>query len=137
MSRLKLDQDTLALASLLEKITRARVKDCFKDDAAIYFVIAPGDMGRALGKSGVNIKRFQQETGKKIKLIEYQDNVVDFVKNVIYPLKVEEIIEENGAVVLKDKSKKIKSMIIGRDGKNLSLLTRAVKRFFDVTVEVM
>lgn len=137
MSRLKLDREALGLSSLLEKRTRARVKDCFKDEGTIYFVVAAGEVGKALGKGSENIKKIQQELGKKVRVIEYQDNLVDFVKSIIYPLKVEEVAEEGGLVVIKDSNKKTKGLLIGREGRNLRMINRAVKRFFDKEVKVI
>ena len=89
-------------------------------------------MGKAIGKGGANIKKIQTELGKKIRIIEFRDNMIDFVKNVIYPLKVAEVVEEENIVYIKDPNKKTKSLLIGRDGKNLKLINRAVKRFFSV-----
>ena len=137
MSRLKLDQETLGLSSLMEKRTHARIKDCFQDKETIFFVVARGDMGKALGKGAENVKRIQQELDKRVRLIEYRDNVVDFVKSIIYPIKVEEVVEEEGIVFIKDSRKKTKSMLIGREGKNLVLINRAVKRFFNKEVKVV
>ena len=133
MGRLKLDTDTLGLGTIMERITRTRVKDCFKEEDTVYFVVGAGELGKAVGKGSSNIKRVQEELGKKIKVIEFRSNVADFVKNVIYPLKVEQIVEEEGVVKIKESSKKTKSLLIGRGGKNLKLINRAVKRFFNVS----
>ncbi|MEK6969550.1 MAG: NusA-like transcription termination signal-binding factor [Nanoarchaeota archaeon] len=137
MNKVILDQEAFGLSSLMEKIARVRVKDCFKDEEIIYFVVAPGELGKAIGKGAINIKRAQEEFGKRIKLIEYNDEVVRFIKNIIYPAKVEEIIEENNIIFIKDSSKKTKSLLIGRGGKNLKLINRAVKRFFNKEVKVV
>jgi transcription termination/antitermination protein NusA len=130
--RLKLDQETLGLSLLMERISGVRVKDCFRDEDVLYFVVSPGYLGKAIGKGGANIKKIQTELGKKIRIIEFRDNMIDFVKNVIYPLKVAEVVEEENIVYIKDPNKKTKSLLIGRDGKNLKLINRAVKRFFSV-----
>ena len=132
MARVKLDQQLLGLSIIMERLSGARVKDCFKFDEIIYFVVATGDMGKAVGKGGTTIKRIQQELDKKIRVIEFREKAADFIRNVIYPLTVEEIVEEEGDILIKDDSKKTKSLLIGRDGKNLILVNRAVKRFFDV-----
>lgn len=137
MKRLILDQDAFALSSIMERITGAQVKDCFKDEDTIYFVVGIGELGRAIGKGGVNIRRVQNELGKRIKIIEYREKAVDFVKNVIYPANVEDIIEENDGIVIKDRSKKTKSILIGRGGKNLKMINRAVSRFFNKEVKVV
>jgi transcription termination/antitermination protein NusA len=132
MGRLKLDADILGLGNVMERITRARVKDCFKDEDTVYFIVGAGELGKAVGKGGSNIKKVQQELGKKIKVIEYRNSLAGFVKNVIFPLKVEEIVEEEGKVKIKERNKKTKSLLIGREGKNLKLINRAVKRFFNI-----
>ena len=136
MGRLKLDSEIFGLSSMIERITRARVKDCFKEEDTLYVVVAPGEMGKILGKKGSNIKKLQEKIGLKVKAMEYQDRVTQFVKNVIYPIKVEEIIEDEGVVYLKDSQKKTKGLLMGREGKNLRLINRAVKRFFNVEVKI-
>ncbi len=137
MARVKLDQETLGLSVVLEKITHARIKHCFKENDVIYFVVAPGDLGKAVGKGGSMIQRVQAEIGKRVRVIEFRENVVDFVKNVIYPLSVEEIVEEGNAVLLKDPSKKTKGLLIGRDSKHLIFINKVVGRFFDKEVKVV
>ena len=128
----------MGLSSLMEKITRARVKDCFTDEEnTIYFVVAPGDLGKAIGKAGSNIKRMQQELQSKIKVIEYSDDVTEFIKNIIYPLRVQSISKEMDAVVIKETNKKAKSLLIGRQGRNIKLINRAVKRFFNHEIRII
>lgn len=132
MVRLKLDPETLGLSSVMERITKTRVKDCFNDGETVYFIVSFGELGKAVGKAGANIKKVQHELGKRVRVIEYRDDIIGFVKNIIYPLKVEDIVEEDGSVLIKESSKKTKSLLIGREGKNLKLINRAVKRFFNV-----
>ena len=120
----------------MEQITHARVKDCFRDEEMVYFVVATGELGKAVGKGGMMIKRVQEQIGKRVRVIEYRDSAVDFVKNVIYPLTVEEVKESDGKIVLKDSSKKTKSLLIGRNAKNLMFINKAVQRFFDAEVQV-
>lgn len=138
MKKVILDQEMFGLSSLMERLTGTRVKDCFKDDeGSIYFVVARGFLGKAVGKGGVNIKKVEKNLGRKVRVIEYRDNPVDFVKNIIYPLKVEEISEEEDAVVIRDSNRKTKSTLIGRGGKRLQLINRAVKRFFSKEVKIV
>ncbi len=136
MNRIKLDSDTLGLSALMERITGTHVKDCFKDEDTIFFVVGLGELGKAVGKGGVTVKRVSEELGKKIRVIEYRENAVEFMRNIIYPLTVEEIQDTGETLILKDKSKKTKSLLIGRGGKNLNLINRAVKRFFNKEIKI-
>jgi len=136
MVRVKLDQETVGLSLVMENVSGARVKDCFQDDDTIYFIVAQGEIGKAIGKSGMNIKRVQDELHKKIKVVEFRERMEDFVRNIIYPVSVQEIVEEENAIILKDNSSKTKGLLIGRSGKNLKFINRAVQRFFGKEVKV-
>ncbi|MBT6774677.1 NusA-like transcription termination signal-binding factor [Candidatus Woesearchaeota archaeon] len=137
MARVKLNQENFGLSSIMERITRAKVKDCFKDEDTIYFVVGIGELGKAIGKGGINIKKAQQEFGKKIKVIEFRNDPVSFARNLIYPLKVEEIVLEGEEVLIKDNNKKVKGQIIGRDRSNLIFINQIMKRFFNVEIKVV
>jgi len=132
--RLKLDQDSLALSGILERMAKVRVKDSFKDDTneTIYFVVETGELGKAIGKGGCNIHALQQDLGKRVRMVEYRPTVTEFIRGFIYPSDVAEIVQEGQTIVIKDENRKTKSLLIGRDGKNLKILNRAVKRFFNV-----
>ncbi len=136
MVRLKLDPESGGLSSLFERITGARVKDCFQDDYMVYFVVMPGDLGRAIGREGSNLHKVQAQLGKRVKVVEFRDEVCSFVRNIIHPIKVQEIVEEGEMVVIKDGNYQSKSLIIGREGKNLKIINRAVQRFFGKSVVV-
>ncbi len=128
----------MGLSSLMERVSKAKVKDCFTDEeGTIYFVVAPGDLGKAIGKGASNIKRLQQELQRKIRVIEYSENVAEFIKNIIYPLRIQSITEEQETVVIKETNKKAKSLLMGRQGRNLKLINRAVKRFFPHQIKVV
>jgi len=137
LSRIKLDSDALGLSSLLERLTHVHVKDCFKDEEVIYFIVSPGELGKAIGKGGMMVKKVQEELGKRIRIVEYREQAVDFIKNLIYPLTVEEVEEKESEILIKDSSKKTKGLLIGRDGKNLLLINRAVQRFFNKVVRIV
>lgn len=136
MVRVKLDQETAGLSSLMERISGAAVKDCFQDEDTVYFIVAPGDGGKAIGKGGINIRKVQDELHKKIKVVEFRERMKEFIRNIIYPVSVQEMVEEEKAIVLKDNSSKIKGLLIGRGGKNLKFINRAVQRFFGKEVRV-
>lgn len=135
---MKINPELFAYASVLERIARIRVKDTFESGETIYFVLYPGNLRKALGKNGSNVKRLQEKFGKKIRLLEFNMDCKRFVRNFIYPLKVEEITEgEDSDILVKESSKKTKSLLIGRDARNLNLLNQAVGRYFNKEVKII
>lgn len=117
--------------TLFESLTGAKVKDCIVNDI-IVFIIHENEMGKAIGKHGSNIKRVENTLKKKIKLVEFNNDVSQFVQNLIYPLKAKEIKEEDGIVAIHVDDRKTKGLLIGRDRHNISLVNDIVKRYFKV-----
>lgn len=137
MSRVILDQEILGLMDLTGKLTQARIKDCFRDDETFYFVVEKGEIGKAIGKGGANVRKMAQMVRRKVRFVEYGETAAAFVRNFIYPVKAEEIRAGEGMVEIVGGDRKVNSMLIGRDGKNLKLINKAVRRFFDVEVKVV
>ena len=118
--------------SLFESLTGAKVKDCIANDP-ILFIVHENEMGRAIGKQGSNIKRVENALKKKIRLAEFNNDISRFIQNLIYPLKVKEIKEEEGIVTIYADDVKTKGMLIGRDRRNINSTTEIVKRHFKIT----
>jgi len=137
MVRVKLNQETWELASFVENHIRALVKDCFQDEDTVYVIVSPGEMRKAVGKGGRHILEMQQRLNKKIRVVEFCEPAEEFIKNLIYPLAVEQISEQDTYYALRDRSLKTKGLLIGRGRKNLRFLNRAVQRFFNKEVKVV
>ncbi|MBD3248676.1 NusA-like transcription termination signal-binding factor [Candidatus Woesearchaeota archaeon] len=132
MTRIKYDVNLMKFISLFESITRARVKDCISKDERLIFIVQPGEMGKAIGKKGSNIKKLEKSLKKKIRIIEFDDEVAGFVSNCIYPSKAKDIEEREGKVMITPEDNKARGYIIGRGGINLRELEDIVSRFFEV-----
>lgn len=121
----------MKIITLFESVSGAKVKDCISNEKLI-FIIEENEMGRAIGRNGVNIKRMENALKKKIKLAEFSNDVLQFVKNMVYPIEVLNISQENGIITIHGKDTNTKAMLIGRERKNINHLSSIVKRYFDV-----
>ena len=130
MARLRIDQETLSLTKVLENLSGARVKDCFQSDELIYFIVAKGDLGKAIGKNGDTVKLIKQKVNKNIKIIEFDEEETLFVKRMVDPIQIENIQKEGNTIFIRDNNKKTKSLLIGRGGRKLQVLNRALQRVF-------
>lgn len=129
--KIKFDMDSMKLMSYFESVTGAKVKDLITDEKLI-FVIEENDMGKAIGKSGINIKKLEFRFKKKIKLIEFSTDMVQFIKNIIYPLEVQGVEEKDGIVTVHGKDTNTRAMIIGRERQNIKQTKDITSRYFDV-----
>ena len=131
MNRIKYDSDLIKLITLFESMTGASVKDCIADDK-LTFVVEENEMGKAIGKGGANIKRLESALKKRIKVVEYNKDISQFVKNLVYPAQVEEIKNEKGIITINGKDANTRAMLIGRNHQNLNQINDIAKRYFDV-----
>jgi N utilization substance protein A len=134
---MKLDQRLLGYITTFETVTKTEVKDCFvnKNDQVV-FVVKQEQGGKAIGKGAVNVKKIERMLQRKIKIIEFNENVVEFVKNAIYPLKSPEITSYEDKVIIKTDTTYLKALLLGRDKLNLKELQSLVSKYFNVKVEI-
>ncbi len=137
MSRVKLDPQVFAFSSIFERIARVPVKGCFSSEDTLFFVVPFGMFQKALGKGAENVKKAQKRFEKRIKIVEFNKDPARFVKNCIYPLSVEEISVIDGEIIIKDSNRKTKSLLIGRDARNLRLLNEMSRRYFEKEIKII
>jgi transcription termination/antitermination protein NusA len=129
--KLNFDTDTIRLMTLFENIMHVHVKDCVLDtpNSTVYLIIEEGMLGMAIGKNGNSVKYAERVIGKTIKLFEFSNNLVEFVKKMIPQttgIKVRN--EENRITVEVHVEKKNRPIVIGREGRNLKLYKELLKR---------
>ena len=131
---MKLTQDSIQYINLFERLTNANVKGCFFNSQLI-FVVEEGHASKAIGKNGVNAKKIENLINKKIKIVEYNKDPVNFVKNLIFPLKIKEFMFNNDIIELYADNN-TKALLIGRNSQNLDHLNDIVKNFFNIKVKI-
>lgn len=149
----KLDLRLMGFITTFENITRAKVKDVFFDkNDILVFIVKQGEIGKAIGKKGFNIKKISSVLKKRIKVIEFNNSVDRFVKNILLPLKVDTeksvisgatdsnkpvgVFSKKYKVIIKCSSRQDKGIVIGRDKTNLNALKELVSKFFDAEISV-
>lgn len=132
MTKIKYDINIMKYMSLFESLTQSKLKDCIVTEQNVIFIVEENQIGKAIGKNGINAKKLEGILNKKIKISEFSPNVLQFIKNFIYPLKIRDINEENKIVTIIGQDTNTKGLLIGRDARNLNNLKSIVKRYFDI-----
>ena len=126
------DLELIKIINLFENITKARVKDAFYMKEVLTFIVFEGDMFKALGKNLVNLHRIEELLKKKVKIVEFNNDLVKFTANLIFPYKVKSITVEDKIVTIIDDDTKTKGLIIGAKAQNLRQYEGVVKKYFDI-----
>ena len=122
----------MKIFSLFENITHTHVKDTLNKEDMIVFIVEEGQVGKAVGKQGANIKKLTRLLRKKIKIVEYSSDLLRFIENVVMPLKTALVTEEKGVVTITPPDSNTRGLLIGRGGANLRLFEEIVKRYYDI-----
>jgi len=134
---MKLTQEALDYMLLFERKTGALVKDCIVGDDAITFIIKKGYIGSAIGKKGVIVKKIKEAIGKEIHVYEHSDDPKEFIKNLLYPVKVTEVKQE-GDILRVYITKQDKRRAIGKGGKKINAAKELLKRHSNISkIEVL
>ena len=128
-----LNLEVLNLMSVFSKVTRINAKDCIEMNGRLTFIVDESMAGKAIGKKGINVKILERELKKKIKVVEFNSNTIEFIRNLVYPNKINEITEENNIYTIMPADSMSRSMLIGRNAVNLRGYESIVRRFFNVT----
>lgn len=133
----RLTDKEIKYVSLFEAATGASVVDCIDSGDVIVFIVADGELKKALSKKGAKIQQFSRMVKKKIKVIEYSPDPSKFLENALLPARVIEPIRiterTNGkkiAVVTVDP--KDKGIAIGKNGKTIELIRLIAKRHHQI-----
>jgi N utilization substance protein A len=138
LGKVKLSMDDMAMIARFEQITGAAAIDVVRDDEGerIIIVVREKQLGKAIGKGGVNVRAASDAFGRVIDVVEIADTPEEFVKSALAPARVEavKIIEHRdgnkvASVTVKSEDRGI---AIGRDGRNVARARILVKRHFDL-----
>ena len=131
---ISIDTQDIKTINALEKEINCRIIDWAIDEDSIHIVVPYNKVGSIVGKGGENIKRFNELTGKTIKVYGYSSNLRRFVNSLVQNyLEDMELKEENGQKVLYLKiNKKKKPLIVGKNGRNIKIITELLRRSFNI-----
>ncbi|OYT60969.1 MAG: transcription elongation factor NusA [Desulfurococcales archaeon ex4484_217_1] len=138
MPEIKLTAEEMRYIALFQDLTRATVRDCIIDESEnrIIFLVKPGDMGLAIGRNGINIKRLRKLLGRNIEVVEYADTVEKLAKNALAPARVLNVkvlqtpMGKKKVIVTVDPQDK--GIAIGKAGRNVARARMILKRYFDI-----
>ncbi len=132
MTKIILDTQVLQTIALFEKITRAKIKDCIALSDQIIFVVLQNELGKAVGAKGRNVQELTRLLKKKIRIVEYQEDCISFIKGLLYPIEIKNIVVEDGVVTITAPDMQSRGVLIGRNAERLRMHESIVQRYFPI-----
>ncbi|MEM5811206.1 MAG: NusA-like transcription termination signal-binding factor [Candidatus Aenigmatarchaeota archaeon] len=130
---IKISSEELNIMQMFEYLTDSDCLDCFIDKTGntIFIIVGEGQVKKAIGKYGRNIKIIERRTNMKVKVIEYSSNLKDFVKNLI-PNVIDVEINNGGESLTIFIEKYAKPYVLGRNRRNIEIYKRLLNKNFKV-----
>ena len=132
-----LNNESIEKINLFENITKTKVKEFIEKDEKLIFIIDQGDLVKILSKKGKDIKTIENLMHKRLKVIEFNQDPIKFIRNFIYPIKPLSLTLNNNIIEIKVEDRKSKGLLIGRESKNLDELNRIVKKNYNLHVKII
>src|SRR5665647_173708 len=135
MTEVKLTTEGIRYIALFESLTRAVARDCYIDDEndRVIFVVKKGGVGLAIGKNGNNRNRVKRSIGKHIEIVEFSDDVEEFIANALQPVsvkKVQVVTKESKKLAYVEVTSKDRGIAIGKNGRNIQKAKVLAQRHF-------
>lgn len=134
---MKLDTKLLGYIKIFENYTKTNVKDCFYNENELIFLVNKGQIGKAVGKKGENVKKLVNKLKQRVRVIAFDDDIKIFIRNLLYPLKDFDVELRENDLVLMPKDNTIKGKIYGRSRSNFKWLNEVLNRYFNDVKLVM
>ncbi len=139
MSDVKYTIEDLNFMKLFQAVSGVYPRDIIHDDKfnRIIIVVDKGNMGASIGKSGQNIIYIKKVTGKDVVVVEYNDDIRDFIKGLIgqnVNFNVTESTNSNGTKLITiSVNPESKGVVFGVKGQNIEKIKLLLRRYFNVS----
>ena len=134
--RVTLSNEARQYIAAFEEETGAVARDCVVDDETdrLLFVVRAGEMGKAIGPDGRQVRRVEEKLGREVRLVEDADTPEAFVANALAPAAVRGVTvsENDTTVAYAEVAEDDRGVAIGANGRNIRAARLLADRHFDV-----
>lgn len=136
--KIRLTNDEMRYIAFFESLTGAIANDCIIDNIRdqIIFIVKPRNIGHATDKRDSRIKMMKHMVKKDVKVIEYADDPVTFIKNSLAPARIKKVRIttrlNNKKVAFVNVDKYNKGIAIGKNGKTAEMTRMLARRYFQI-----
>lgn len=129
-----LDMKFIRYLNLFEKVTKVRTQHCFLYNSTVVFLVERGEISRAIGEAGKNIKKLSQILEKKVKIISIPkggEDIERFILDIVYPVKFKGIEVKEGCVTI-SAGMQSRAALIGRNKTRFNQMKEILEHYFGI-----
>ncbi len=127
-----LDSALLETMAIFEQRTHAKVNDVVQDENNLLFIVAEGEIGKAIGKGGSTLMRLREAfKPKNVEVIEDASDAKTMIEKTLRGAEIKNISQEETKIAI-SVSPETRGIAIGKGGSNIKKLKMAIKRKFGI-----
>jgi len=138
MTEFRLTSEELSMLSMFQGMTGAMARDCVIDDkmSRVIFVVAPGQMGLAIGKDGASVKKIERALRRPVEIVEWAEDIEGMVKNAmgaryIQDVRIGDKLDGTKTVTVVVDYRK-KGAALGMGGRNAEKVRLLLRRYHGI-----
>ena len=134
-----IDMKLMRYINLLDRTSRVKTRKCFVYNNIIVFAVPRAMVSQAIGPGALNIRRMQEQLGRRIKIVSEPQGLEDaqnFVKEIVSPIRFKSLELKDGVFILNAGSTS-KAALIGRNKKRLEELKQIIFNNFGIDLKIV
>lgn len=131
---------TMRYINLLDRASNVKTKQCFIYNNTIFFAVPKELVSRAIGPAALNVKRIQENLGKKVRIIEEPQGLKDamkFLKDIVSPNRFKLLEIKENCFTITAGNNQNKAILMGRNKKRLEELQKIVRDTYGMDLRII
>jgi len=135
-----INMQTMRYLNLLDRTTRVKTSKCYFYSNTVIFAVPKFMLAKAIGPDAMNIKRIQEQLGKRVRIIKEAESINDlekFVEDIVYPIKFKSIEVKDSTAIITAGGTQNKATLFGRDKKRFDELKEILQDTFNLELKIV
>jgi len=130
---------TIRYINLLDRTSQVKTRNCFVYNNTIIFAVPKELVSRAIGSNGINIRRINEQLGKRVRVIVEPKDISDaerFVLDIVSPIKFKSLELKDDCFIL-NAGAQSKAALIGRNRRRYDELRSILEASFEKDLRIV
>jgi len=135
-----INMQTMRYINVLDKVTRVKTRKCFVHNNSVFFAVDRVYVSKAIGPSAVNVRKIQEQIGKKVKIIRESEGLNDakrFIEDIVAPVRFKSVELKDGVILITAGSNQTKASLIGRNKRRYEELRKIVHDYLGSELRII
>ena len=92
--------DDILLMNAMSKVSGVDAKDCMENNGMVSYLVKGNEVGKAIGKGALNVKKLEHSLKKKIEILGFYEKPEEMVTKT-FDVTAEEVNKKKGKLIVK------------------------------------